>query len=73
MSHCLVGYNIVKGIEFPWSVADIILQHHERMNGSGLPIWFETGGYYYRSQNTGGSGCNRCHGISSSLSGCPGN
>ncbi len=35
--HPLVGYNILKQIEFPWPVAEIVLQHHERMNGSGYP------------------------------------
>jgi len=27
----------LKQIEFPWPVAEIVLQHHERMNGSGYP------------------------------------
>lgn len=35
--HPQVGYNILKEIEFPWPVADIILQHHERLDGSGYP------------------------------------
>ena len=35
--HPEAGYNIVKDIEFPWPIATIILQHHERMNGSGYP------------------------------------
>jgi len=35
--HPLVGYNILKQIEFPWPVAEIVLQHHERINGSGYP------------------------------------
>ena len=36
-SHPKVGYEIIKRIEFPWPVADIVLQHHERMDGSGYP------------------------------------
>lgn len=36
-SHVQAGYDILKQIEFPWPIADIILQHHERMNGSGYP------------------------------------
>lgn len=36
-SHPQVGYDIVGGVEFPWPVADMILQHHERLNGSGYP------------------------------------
>ena len=35
--HPEAGYNIVKDIEFPWPIATIIMQHHERMNGSGYP------------------------------------
>ena len=36
-THSQVGYDILKNIEFPWPVADMVLQHHERMNGSGYP------------------------------------
>ena len=36
-THSQSGYDILKDIEFPWPVADVILQHHERMNGSGYP------------------------------------
>ena len=36
-THPEVGYDILKKIEFPWPIADIVLQHHERMNGSGYP------------------------------------
>ena len=35
--HPKVGYDILKGIEFPWKIAQIILQHHERLDGSGYP------------------------------------
>jgi PAS domain S-box-containing protein/putative nucleotidyltransferase with HDIG domain len=36
-THAQVGYDILKTIEFPWPIADIVLQHHERINGSGYP------------------------------------
>jgi PAS domain S-box-containing protein len=36
-THAQIGYDILKDIEFPWPVADVVLQHHERMNGSGYP------------------------------------
>lgn len=36
-THSQVGYDILKSIEFPWPVANIVLQHHERLNGSGYP------------------------------------
>jgi putative nucleotidyltransferase with HDIG domain len=35
--HPQVGYDILKDIEFPWPVADIAHQHHERVDGSGYP------------------------------------
>ena len=35
--HAKAGYDILKGVEFPWPVAQIILQHHERLDGSGYP------------------------------------
>lgn len=37
-NHCRVGYDILKSIEFQWPVAKIVLQHHERMDGSGYPL-----------------------------------
>ena len=36
-SHVQAGYDILKQIDFPWPLADIILQHHERVDGSGYP------------------------------------
>jgi len=36
--HPRVGYEILKTIEFPWPVADIVYQHHERLDGSGYPL-----------------------------------
>jgi PAS domain S-box-containing protein/putative nucleotidyltransferase with HDIG domain len=36
-AHPQAGYDILKDIEFPWPVARIVLQHHERVNGSGYP------------------------------------
>ncbi|HOE15875.1 MAG TPA: PAS domain S-box protein [Syntrophorhabdaceae bacterium] len=35
--HPEAGYNILKDIEFPWPVADIVYQHHEKLNGAGYP------------------------------------
>ena len=35
--HPMTGYNILKEIDFPWPVAEIVLQHHEKINGSGYP------------------------------------
>ena len=36
-NHPRAGYDIVCHIPFPWPVADMILQHHERFDGSGYP------------------------------------
>jgi uncharacterized membrane protein len=35
--HSQASYDILKGIEFPWPVAQIAYQHHERLDGSGYP------------------------------------
>lgn len=35
--HAQVGYDILTDIEFPWPIADIAHQHHERLDGSGYP------------------------------------
>ncbi len=36
-AHSKEGYEILQGIQFPWPIADIVLQHHERVDGSGYP------------------------------------
>ncbi len=35
--HSQVAYDILKTIDFPWPIAEIVYQHHERINGSGYP------------------------------------
>jgi putative nucleotidyltransferase with HDIG domain len=35
--HPQVGHDILKEIDFPWPIAQIVLQHHERINGTGYP------------------------------------
>ena len=35
--HAQAGRDIIKGVDFPWPVAQMILQHHERLDGSGYP------------------------------------
>ena len=35
--HPQAGYDILKTIDFPWPVAQIVLQHHLRLDGSGYP------------------------------------
>ena len=36
-THPQGGYDIIKGVEFPWPIAEAVLQHHERLDGSGYP------------------------------------
>jgi len=36
-THPNTGYEIISGIEFPWPIAEMVLQHHERLDGSGYP------------------------------------
>jgi PAS domain S-box-containing protein len=35
--HAQAGYDIVKGVDFPWPIAEMVRQHHERADGSGYP------------------------------------
>jgi putative nucleotidyltransferase with HDIG domain len=42
-THPQVGFDILKTIKFPWPVAQIVLQHHERLDGSGYPIGLKDG------------------------------
>lgn len=36
-AHTQIGYDILSGIDFPWQVAEMARQHHERLDGSGYP------------------------------------
>jgi len=36
-NHPQSGFDVLKNVDFPWPVAQIILQHHERLDGSGYP------------------------------------
>lgn len=36
-AHAGIGFDILSGIEFPWAIAEMVHQHHERMDGSGYP------------------------------------
>ena len=36
-AHPQTGYDILKDISFPWAVEEVVLQHHERIDGSGYP------------------------------------
>jgi PAS domain S-box-containing protein len=36
--HSQIGHDLIAGIRFPWPIAEIILQHHERLDGAGYPL-----------------------------------
>ncbi|HEX3044310.1 MAG TPA: HD domain-containing phosphohydrolase [Bacillota bacterium] len=40
-THPQIGYDILKTIEFPWPIAQIVLQHHRRIDGSGYPTDYD--------------------------------
>lgn len=36
-THATTGYNIIADVDFPWPIARMVLEHHEKMNGTGYP------------------------------------
>lgn len=36
-THPQAGYDILKDVEFPWPIAEMVWQHHEKLDGSGYP------------------------------------
>ncbi|GAG32690.1 unnamed protein product [marine sediment metagenome] len=36
-NHPKISYNILKKVDFPWPIAEIVFQHHEKIDGSGYP------------------------------------
>jgi len=35
--HAQIGYDILKDMDYPWPIQNLVLQHHERLDGSGYP------------------------------------
>jgi len=70
--HPQAGYDIIKDIQFPWNIAQMVLQHHERLDGSGYPQGLHGGQILIEAQILC---CVRCGGgdvIASALSPQPG-
>ncbi|MDD5057002.1 MAG: PAS domain S-box protein [Sideroxydans sp.] len=42
-THAQAGFDILKDIKFPWPIAQMVLQHHERLDGSGYPQGLKDG------------------------------
>ncbi|NCB17603.1 MAG: HD domain-containing protein, partial [Synergistales bacterium] len=42
-THAEEGYQILRKVDFPWHIAEIIRQHHERIDGSGYPRGLKNG------------------------------
>lgn len=49
-THPLRGFEVLKDIEFPWPVAACVIQHHEKINGSGYPFGLEGEEIIYESK-----------------------
>ena len=52
-THCSKGYEILQSIDFPWPVAQIALQHHEHLDGSGYPQGLQNGEILLEAQVIG--------------------
>ena len=35
--HATAGYEILRNVDMPWPIAEVVLQHHERISGTGYP------------------------------------
>jgi len=49
-NHVNTGYEFLKGLQFPWPVADILCQHHERLDGSGYPKGLKDGDIFLEAR-----------------------
>ena len=53
-AHPKTGYAILKDIPFIWPIAEIVRQHHEKLDGSGYPFGLAGERDYSRSPDSGG-------------------
>ena len=66
-THPQVGYDILKSIDFPWPIAEIVLQHHERIDGSGYPRGLKDGDIRIEARILGSGRRGGVDGLPSSL------
>ena len=66
-THAQSGYDILKDIRFPWPVAQVALQHHERLDGSGYPQGLERRRYHSRGAHPRGRRRRRVDGFAPPL------
>ena len=71
-NHSQVGFEIVKTLDLPWAIDQIVLQHHERINGSGYPLGTVRRPDRSLGQDHGRGRCRGGHGLPSALPGGPG-
>lgn len=55
-NHPHIGYKILSTIDFPWPIADMVLQHHETIDGAGYPSGLKDGAILLESQIIGIAG-----------------
>ncbi|MBA7472896.1 Cyclic di-GMP phosphodiesterase [subsurface metagenome] len=48
--HAATGYKILKTIDYPWPIAEIVLQHHENIDGTGYPRGLKDGDILIEAQ-----------------------
>ena len=48
--HAQAGYDLLKGLNLPWNVADVVHQHHERADGSGYPDHLRSNNILFKSK-----------------------
>ena len=48
--HTTTGYEVLKTIDYPWPIAEIVLQHHENINGTGYPYGLKDGDILIEAQ-----------------------
>ena len=69
--HPLAGHDILKDIDFPWPIAETLLQHHERLDGSGYPGGLKENAILIEAKNSRRCRCGGGDDLSSPLSPCP--